>query len=257
MRLNFIALTFVCSFLFVGSSFAQTDKIVGGRKALPGEFPYIVSLQDRAGHFCGGSLIKKNWVLTAAHCVGKDSRLERVIIGMQDLRDTSTSEIKTAKKIIVHPLYNDDTMDWDFALIELNSDSAFPPIDLNTREFAIHKGDAILMTIAGWGLLHETDTDLPNELRTVQLPLISSSVCNKVYKNQITDRMLCAGIDRGGKDSCQGDSGGPMTFNDNGHLVLAGIVSWGDGCARPHAFGIYSKVSAAQEWIQKSISEAP
>jgi trypsin len=253
MRLSIFVLLSICLW---GSGYALQPEIVGGREAKVGEFPYIVSLQDKDGHFCGGSLIAPNWVLTAAHCVVPDAGPSfRLLIGLHDLRHTGAAEVFTAKRVIVHPSYHDDdTSDWDFALIELSGTSSFSPIDLNEREFEVHRRDNILMTIAGWGVTKENNEDLPNRLRTVDLPLITRKVCDRVYPKQITDRMICAGVDRGGRDSCQGDSGGPMVFDDFGHLVLVGVVSWGDGCARAHRFGVYSKVSSVVPWITGNIS---
>jgi len=238
------------------SLLSAKTKIVGGEDAMVGEFPFIVSIQDKDGHFCGGSLIRSDWVLTAAHCLSDPSPIARIVIGLHDQRDDSQAEIKSAKKVIVHPKFSEGTIDWDFALVQLSSESRYPTIDLNTKEFKIRKGDEFMTTVAGWGVMHEKDDVPPDILQKVDLPLISQNMCKKIFPDQITDRMLCAGVDRGGKDSCQGDSGGPMIYNDDGHLVLAGVVSWGEGCARAHKFGVYGKVSAAVEWIEKTIQSS-
>lgn len=254
---------FAFCFLLSISSMATADippslraNIVGGQEATIGDFPYIVSLQDRYGHVCGGSLIRKNWVLTAAHCIDPKIPFERIVIGLHDQRDTSTSEIKTPKQTIVNPRYNKKTTDWDFALIELTTDSAFPPINLNHREIRVPKGVAVMTRVAGWGVINEKDDDLPNLLQEVSLPLITEGMCKKIFPGDITDRMLCAGYDEGGKDSCQGDSGGPMVIKRHGYDVLIGIVSWGDGCAKAHKFGVYSKVSAGADWIVSTIQSS-
>ena len=220
--------------------------IVGGEEAAKGEFPYIVSLHDRYGHFCGGSLIKKNWVLTAGHCVNGSSQVT-VVIGLHDQRDKAGSESFRSKRIIRHANYNNQTVDYDFALIELNGESKYPAVETNREELDGRNTD---FTVAGWGTLKEGDYNLPDLLQKVVVPNVSHAACNEAYNGQITDRMICAGFAEGQKDSCQGDSGGPMVEYRDGKAVLVGVVSWGEGCARANKYGVYSKVSAVSSWIE-------
>ncbi|WP_413612699.1 S1 family serine peptidase [Bdellovibrio sp. HCB-110] len=253
-HLVMIALIFAASTSFAKSTNDFQTKIVGGVEATAGEFPFIVSLHGSfGGHFCGASLIKKNWVLTAAHCV-KGSSIKNVVIGLHDQRNASKAENIRPKRVIPHPQYDDNNADFDFALIELSKDSQFEPIAINTTEIAIPTGsDQIMATVAGWGVMKEDSYSTPSRLQKVDVPLVPHDVCNQNYKNAITDRMLCAGYSQGGKDSCQGDSGGPLVAKDvTGQNILIGVVSWGNGCARAGQPGVYAKVNEATTWIEQT-----
>lgn len=223
--------------------------IVGGTNAAKGEFPFIVSLQSSSGsHFCGASLIKKGWVLTAAHCVASGAPA-RVVIGLHDrTKPDGDTETFTPSQVIVHPQNNAETMDFDFALIRLPSDSKFAPVELNTDEI---RGSVDFVT-AGWGTTSEGGFSLPRVLQKVTVPFVTNDACAKAYPNQTTNTMICAGLPQGGKDSCQGDSGGPLVMGSGADRKLVGVVSWGEGCARPNKFGVYGKVAAAMAWIEQT-----
>ena len=231
------------------------EKVVGGHPAIKNELSFQVSLQTESGsHFCGGSLIKKNWVLTAAHCVLGSSPI-KIITGLYDRDDKTGTETFSAAKIVSYPQFDATTFDFDYALIQLSGDSTFRTIELNKIEREIPENSTSdLVWTSGWGLTSEGVYDLPRILQEVQLPLVSKKYCNSTaaYNGRITDHMLCAGLVTGGKDSCQGDSGGPLFSKQaSGDFTLLGVVSWGEGCARPNKFGVYSKVNPMVDWIEQ------
>jgi len=254
----------IVSLLMVTNVFAKpaqtmkfTPKIVGGQNAVQGEFPFIVSLRSGSyGHFCGGSLIAPNWVLTAAHCV-KGGSVDEVWIGLLNQNDQAGVEKMKTVKIIAHAGYDSSSMENDFALIQLDKNSSYKPISLNEKELSVMGVDAssMIATTAGWGALREGSYSLPNSLQKVDIPLVSQTTCNEktAYNGDIKDSMLCAGYKQGGKDSCQGDSGGPLVMRDqNGEAILIGVVSWGEGCARSNKYGVYAKVSSAISWVKST-----
>ena len=91
-------------------------------------------------------------------------------------------------------------------------------------------------------------------MQYVQVPAITNSQCNNAYGGSITDAMICAGYPGvGGKDACQGDSGGPFVCNDNGKAIIAGVVSWGNGCALPNFPGVYARTTHVLDWIKSNM----
>ncbi|XP_067837498.1 suppressor of tumorigenicity 14 protein-like, partial [Heptranchias perlo] len=157
------------------------------------------------------------------------------------------------KQIIVHESYNQQTFDNDIALLELASPVAFTsviqPICLpdSTHNFPVGKST----WVTGWGKLQENGADA-KVLQKAELRIIKRQACNELLSSSVTSRMLCAGYMTGGIDACQGDSGGPMSsVEKNGRVFLAGIVSWGDGCARRYKPGVYTRAAKYRQWIAR------
>jgi len=228
------------------------SKIVGGGAAGDDDAKWIVSLLYRGSFFCGGSIKDQNTIITAAHCVLGDSPSDLSI--RYNSRQHSTGGIVLAVSAIrVHKDYSSSTIDYDVAILKLTSNIDFgqsraQAVKLPAQGFDPPETRDTL--VAGWGTTLEGGS-ISTNLQMVTVPIVSRTVCRSQYgSSAITDRMICAGIDAGGKDACQGDSGGPLTVDGE----LWGIVSWGRGCARPGFAGVYSNVGPLRSWIDENSS---
>ncbi|XP_073728830.1 uncharacterized protein [Misgurnus anguillicaudatus] len=233
--------------VLLGAAFAlDDDKIVGGYECQPHSQPWQVSL-NVGYHFCGGSLVTKNWVVSAAHCY--QSRIE-VRLGEHHIgKNENTEQFIYSERVIRHPQYNSWNIDNDIMLIKLSSSA-----DLNSyvQPVALPSACAAAGTkclVSGWGNTMSSTAD-SNKLQCVEVPVLSDSDCNNSYPGMITKSMFCAGYLEGGKDSCQGDSGGPVVCNGQLH----GVVSWGYGCAEKNHPGVYTKVCIFNEWLEDTMN---
>jgi secreted trypsin-like serine protease len=230
-------------------------RIVGGQKAVPYSWPWLVSLQFDGNHFCGGTLIDEYHVLTAAHCLQDqdmyNSRLT-VVAGLyaQSQLDPQRIQRKQIANIINHVGYDENTNKDDIAIIRLTS-----PVTLNSYvNFACLPGtDPAInenVIVAGWGTT-SFEGNLSDDL--LQANVLVMDVCQYVYDFDVR-KQICAGNPQYTKDSCQGDSGGPLMYEVNGQWTLSGVVSYGDECAKLYYPGVYTRVSYYTPWIRSVIS---
>ncbi|KAL7835713.1 hypothetical protein SRHO_G00280600 [Serrasalmus rhombeus] len=233
--------------LLVGAAFAlDDDKIVGGYECKAHSQPWQVSL-NVGYHSCGGSLVNRDWVVSAAHCY--KSRIE-VRLGEHNIQVTeNTEQFIPSSVVIKNPGYDSWTIDNDIMLIKLSK-----PATLNAyvQPVALPSGCApagTMCTVSGWGNTMSSTADR-NKLQCLEIPILSNADCQNSYPGMITDSMFCAGYLEGGKDSCQGDSGGPVVCNNQ----LQGVVSWGYGCAEKNHPGVYTKVCKFTTWLQQTMA---
>ncbi|EPH42248.1 putative Trypsin [Streptomyces aurantiacus JA 4570] len=224
------------------------ERVVGGVKAKQGEFPFMVRLSMG----CGGSLLKQDVVLTAAHCVDGSGNNTSITAtgGVVDLQSSSAIKVKSTK-VLQAPGYNGKGKDW--ALIKLAKPINQPTLKIATTT-KYNNGD---FTVAGWGANREGGAQQRYLLKAT-VPFVSDADCQAAYSGDIIPgEEICAGkLNVGGVDTCQGDSGGPMFRKDEaGQYIQVGIVSWGNGCARPKFPGVYTEVSTFAADITKHANQ--
>ncbi|XP_053944348.1 transmembrane protease serine 7-like isoform X2 [Cuculus canorus] len=241
----------------------KKNRIVGGEDARSGKWPWQASLQMGAhGHICGATVISNKWLISAAHCFLDSESVRysspsgwRAYMGLRAINEKNNHvAMRSIKRIIVHPRYDPSISDYDIALLEMDSPVFFSelvqPICLPSTSRIFMYGTVCYVT--GWGAIKE-NSPLAKTLQEARVKIINQSVCNKLYDDLITSRMLCAGNLNGGVDACQGDSGGPLACTGKGNRwYLAGIVSWGEGCARRNRPGVYTKVMVLYDWIRQN-----
>ncbi|KAG1674876.1 Clotting factor B [Nymphon striatum] len=241
--------------------------IVNGNEADVSAWPWMVAIYRKFGRrsifLCGGTIINKRYIVTAAHCFKRKSRnlvlsgVFEVRVGEHDLSDRYLGERYSVEDIIVNEDFKPPEQYNDIALIRVNENIEFStrvsPICLPTPENS-SKNLAWEDHLSGRS---------STVLQQVAVPITKKDYCVSAYKARGFDpkyprglgfsSILCAGFREGGKDACLGDSGGPLMYFKRGIWTIVGIVSGGHQCARPDSPGIYTNVSDFIDWIDDNI----
>ncbi|MFI9330862.1 S1 family peptidase [Kitasatospora sp. NPDC052868] len=239
-------------------------RIVGGSAVGTSDHPWVVALSSRpqfgngrSGQFCGAALVAPTKVVTAAHCFYDESKGKRVdrpelkaVIGRDDLRGSAGHEVPV-QSVWVHPDYAFAANMNDVAVLTL----AEPQTDRSVIDL-VGQGETepyapgTRAQVFGWGDTTGTGNYSPT-LRGVEVPIIADQTCAHAYPGGQDGRfdargMVCAGEEKGGRDACQGDSGGPLVVGGR----LAGLVSWGTGCAEAAHPGVYTRIGAVSDAVR-------
>ncbi|XP_017835247.1 trypsin alpha-3-like [Drosophila busckii] len=242
-------------FALLTISLCQADephRIVGGVDTAIKLHPWQVSLQRFGVHFCAGCIYSTSLIITAAHC------LIPKYVSPNIMRIRAGSSYRSEGGVLLHMLtfkrherFDDTSKINDIGVVRLREHLVF--------SLTIQPASLALLTpmtgakanVTGWGKTKFMGMN-SERLQRIETFIVRRATCasNKYeYGNKIKPSMICAYAKD--KDACQGDSGGPMII----HGVLVGIVSWGQGCAKPRYPGVYANVAALRIWIYKADSE--
>nr|XP_034172857.1 transmembrane protease serine 9-like [Osmia lignaria] len=253
----------------------RTARLVGGQNAIPHEFPWMVSISRKGGHFCGGTILNSRFVLTAAHCLCSARSMVpagqlRVSLGEYNLKEPEVPASKEERvaRIILHPDHKCGKYVDDIALLELArpiswSESVKPaclPVATGKPGYSAFGGE--FAKAAGWGWFGEDRSKYKRAdvLQKVDVRVIENNVCREWYASQgkstrVGEKQMCAGHEEGGRDACWADSGGPLMIEglSGNKMMVVGIVSSGVGCGRPRLPGLYTRVSEYIPWISQQV----
>lgn len=227
-------------------------KIIGGSEVPAGEMPFAVAFARKRvdgslGNFCGGTLIDDRWIVTAAHC--RINLQSKAIIGRTDI--TGITDADDFKHDVASVWRHIDfgklqSYDSDIALVELAAPVATSAAPFNTAVLPVNTP----ITVVGWGATVAGGASV-ERLHAVTLDVVADATCKLSYRNEtykVTANMYCA--NRPNKDACQGDSGGGSFVQPTpGQYRLAGIVSFGKGCALPAFPGVYTRLAIFRQWV--------
>ncbi|XP_055594254.1 serine proteinase stubble-like isoform X2 [Uranotaenia lowii] len=248
-----------------GKRMFPEPRIVGGTKASFGRWPWQISLRQwRTStylHKCGAALLNENWAITAAHCVDNVPPSDLLLrLGEYDLaleEEPYGYQERRVQIVASHPQFDPRTFEYDLALLRFYEPVVFQP---NIIPVCVPENDENFIGrtafVTGWGRLYE-DGPLPSVLQEVTVPVIENKICEAMYRSagyieHIPHIFICAGWKKGGYDSCEGDSGGPMVIQrGDKRFQLAGVISWGIGCAEANQPGVYTRISEFRDWINQ------
>jgi hypothetical protein len=236
-----------------------STRIVGGEATTISQYPYYVRIDLDGTFLCGGTLISRQFILTAAHC--NDVGYMTVTLGVDTLKGTGI-KFHVAEKIL-HPLNRVGNPDiYDFMLLRLDGTAPESYVNNIPRlDDGASNENKNAFNVIGLGSQDENSYQYANKLQVATVNRVDHTECKNTFLSKaglkVSDDMLCAHAI--GKDACSGDSGGPLVIipsalsrpSDHIH-ILVGVTSWGIGCADRVLPGVYARVSYVLEWIKET-----
>lgn len=247
-------------------------RIIEGTQAVKAVSGWQVSLELRGHPVCGGSLIRDDLVLTAAHCLYDPYTLERFDeddyrVGHGSMKLSELEHVRV-RKIFEHEDFDPTSTKKgnDIAIFWIERPATFKGADTPQVLSRITTAPAArtCTAVTGWGHTVAGDDNSSSEwLMMTTVPIVDRAVCEQSLQavgvrdgfTRLAVDQICAGYPQGGTDSCQGDSGGPLIVRQGPFLRQAGIVSWGYGCAEAGAYGAYTDVAYHRHWIQSVVQQ--
>ncbi|XP_047651765.1 cathepsin G-like [Phacochoerus africanus] len=228
---------------------ARAGEIIGGQEARPHSRPYMayMHIQSAQGHnTCGGFLVRKDFVMTAAHCFGRQTV---VILGAHNIRRFERTQQRIpVLRAIPHPRHNPQNNLNDIMLLQLanraRQNRFVRPVALPRTQARLSPGARC--TVDGWGLVNlsrRTDT-----LQEVRLTVQRDGECHRCFRSYNGWTQMCVGDPRERKSAFSGDSGGPLVCG----RVAQGIVSYGNRQGTPPE--VFTRVSSFLPWIRRTMS---
>jgi len=240
---------------------ARSPNIVNGKDVdRPGKYPWQGSMQSGTWHFCGCSLISKNWVVTASHCV-ESGGPSQVVFGMHDQkRRYGSPKGYQVAEIIMHEQYKQGGgfTPNDIALMRIDGEVEFnehvQPIGLASNADYDVNDECV---ISGWGrMIVNGAIEYPDVLQETNTQMITMSQCRSRWGSYVSDGVVC--IMTGRSTSCQGDSGGPLACRkQGGDWALVGATSWGPADCSVSSPAAYASVPYYQDWIKAKSGIGP
>ena len=238
----------------------QASRIIKGERA-QGPIPWQVFWSYSNSLRCGGTILDRKTILSAAHCIDHNYQSLDISVRVGGTNILNQEQVIKVNSVIYNQEmpYSSETLDNDIILLKLKEPLEFnffvQPACLPNEETEPEVNTRCL--VSGWGTTSTFNPKYENNLRWADVFISDSNKCKAAYRqsqspHQITNNMICAENFQG-KDACQGDSGGPLICGQNGLPVLTGIVSFGEGCAKSNFPGVYTKVSRYLAWIRRHL----